>query len=180
MKTLIDLTGQRFGRLTVIEPTGRYHRGNQFWLVVCDCGQKKEVAFSSLRSGDTKSCGGHSRQGGDHRLRKPPTRGEIRAYHSWKTMRQRCRNPNNARFPSYGGRGISVCERWNKFVNFLADMGPRRDGFTIERVDVNGNYCPENCIWLPRYKQGQNRQDSRHLEIWPLSQRGTHGKSMGG
>lgn len=81
----------------------------------------------------------------------------TREYNTWRIMRQRCNNPFDKGYSYYGGRGIKVCERWNEFANFLADMGPKPPGYSIERVDVDGDYCPENCVWIPMADQSRNR-----------------------
>ena len=84
-----------------------------------------------------------------------------KTYRSWQSMRQRCSNPARASYPYYGGRGIKVCERWNSFDNFLKDMGERPDGMWIDRIDGNGDYCPENCRWSTPKEQCRNRSSNR-------------------
>jgi hypothetical protein len=113
-----------------------------------------------LRNGDTNSCGCLKLEV----LAKRATHGATRynqitpEYQSWLDMHKRCSNPRSERFNAYGGRGISVCERWSSFENFLSDMGPRPEGYSIERNDVNGNYEQSNCKWIPYEDQYKNRR----------------------
>jgi len=162
----IDITGQRFGWLTVIECTQRRTHRKPLWRVVCDCGQETEVTANHLRTGNTVSCGCHKRKQLNRRTHGDASRHEkTGAYRSWKAMRNRCRYPSCAGFAYYGGKGITVCERWDSYENFLADMGPRPKGHSIERIDANGNYEPGNCIWLPTKQQRRTRRDSGQLEL---------------
>jgi hypothetical protein len=143
-----DERGKTYGKLTVIE----FHavRLEAMWLCRCECGNTTIVAGSDLRRGGTKSCGcGRRTQGGGH---KAPE------YSTWKMMKARCYNTNNAEYKNYGARGITVCDRWrHSFVNFLNDMGPRPfAGASIDRIDNNGNYELGNCRWATPLEQGQN------------------------
>lgn len=152
--------GDVFGRLTVKKrvPGGRRPR----YLCVCKCGQRKEIDGQSLRRGQTRSCGCLHRDAS--RTRR--THGESRArdgrptptYKSWQGMRQRCENPKSEKYRLYGARGISVCERWRRFENFLADMGERPEGTTLDRIDPDGNYTPTNCRWADATTQSRNRR----------------------
>ena len=160
---LINISGMRFGRLVAIDPdkTGKKVK----WNCICDCGKKSKVDGSKLRSGETKSCGclvselqseraikrntkhGHNKVG-----RQSPT------HKSWTAMLHRCRAPKYSDYKNYGGRGITVCERWKVFENFLADMGERPKGKTLDRIDVNGNYEPSNCRWATLSEQQRNKR----------------------
>jgi len=149
--------GQRFGMLTVVgDALGG--DGRTKWRAECDCGKVVSVQPSHLRAGSTISCGCAPRQG---RLTHGQSR--SRTYKSWIAMRERCENPNVAAYPRYGGAGIGVCDRWQKFENFLADMGERPIGSTIDRLDGKGNYEPSNCRWTTVDIQNRNRSNVRKI-----------------
>lgn len=156
----IDLTGQRFNKLTAISPT-RTPSGRLAWIVRCDCGNERAYKAGDLRTGKPKSCGcdtariisemkwrhGHA----TCRNRTSPT------YRTWTCMVQRCNRPSFDAYPWYGGRGIRVCERWLVFANFLTDMGERPDGKTLDRIDRDGDYELSNCRWATPKEQAANR-----------------------
>ena len=159
MPAKLNLTGQRFGRLVALRRTVNSGAKTQ-WLCQCDCGGQVPVITHHLKSGNTSSCGCIRRATdtpatGKHGLYKLPE------YKIWKGIRKRCFNKNVPRYHCYGGRGITICERWSDFELFYEDMGPRPSpNHTIERKENNGNYEPSNCIWLPKSEQSKNRRPS--------------------
>jgi len=163
MPALIDITGQRFGRLVVLRVGKKGRKGiHRKWLCQCDCGNFKETRCSNLRSGSVTSCGCVRKKW--LRIRKHGdamrTNGKPAVeYLAWNNMRDRCENPKNVGFKYYGGRGIVVCERWSKYENFLADMGRKPSPkHSLDRIDVDQNYFKENCRWATRDEQNNNRR----------------------
>lgn len=156
-----DRTGQRFGRLYVIEDTGK--RDNNRCIIYkckCDCGNYTEVPIYRLRTGHTRSCGCLVKTNGLKHGHSPNGK-KSTSYISWYSMKQRCLNPNNRYYKYYGGRGITICERWMKFENFLEDMGERPKELSLDRIDNDGNYEPSNCKWSTRKEQQNNRRSRR-------------------
>lgn len=158
MGALINLTGKRFGYWVVLERTGADRSGKPTWLCRCECGTERIVTGSNLRGGYSKSCGCVL-------VEQLTKHGKFNSpeYKIWSAMIQRCTNPNSQNYHRYGGRGVRVCERWLKFENFLADMGERPDGTTLDRVDNDGNYEVTNCRWATRETQYRNRSTNRNI-----------------
>ena len=155
-----DLTGQRFGRLVALRPAGRDKYHAVLWECQCDCGKKCIVRGSSLSDGHSRSCGClHKEEAANQKRTHGMSR--SRTYISWEGMIRRCENPKATGFELYGGRGISVCERWHKFENFYEDMGERPLGKTIDRSDNEGNYEPGNCKWSTPHEQNMNKRDRK-------------------
>lgn len=164
----LHLAGRKFGRLTVLSFSHIHHtsRGQQtVWNLKCDCGRETTAYTGSLRSSGLISCGCAI---SDALRKRNTTHGMSRRpeYIVWKTMISRCENPRNDDFHNYGGRGISVCKEWrNDFARFLLDMGERPPGLTIERIDSNKGYQPDNCKWVPRSEQSRNRRCVRRIDV---------------
>ena len=157
-----DLSGQRFGMLTVVE-----YLGESKWLCTCDCGGATRTGTGHLQSGNSKSCGCRKRAVLGESTTKHGMAG-TRTHYVWKGMLTRCRNPNSPRYADYGGRGITVCERWLSFENFLADMGQRPAGLTLDRIDNDGPYSPDNCRWVSRSAQNLNKRNTVRVNGVPL------------
>lgn len=164
---VVDRTGHRYGRLSVIARAESNSPGQAYWLCRCDCGGTNTVRGAHLQAGLIRSCGcWHDEAGATHRMR------DHVLYGVWDAMKQRCYNPTHPRYEDWGGRGITVCDRWlgrdDGFINFLADMGERppdppgwaapRSYWTLDRIDNDGNYEPGNVRWASPLDQALNRR----------------------
>lgn len=166
--TLIDLTGQRFGRLTVVTQAKALPSGRARWECRCDCGGSGAYQSDYLRNGRTRSCGCLRAEMVARRNRDEAPHGKHGSgvYKTWRAMIGRCEHPGNASFVRYGARGITVCDRWRQsFPDFYADMGDRPEGRSLDRIDNDKGYEPGNCRWATTAEQMRNRR--------PRSRRGS-------
>lgn len=195
-----DLTGETYGRLFVVEripsETEKDVRSNKrLWRCVCECGNEKVAIEANLRHGNTKSCGcllKESRVENGKKAMKTHGMSKTKEYKAWGAMHTRCTNPNIDFWNNYGGRGIKVCDRWTleaggSFENFFEDLGPAPDGWFLDRIDPDGDYCPENCRWVAPSLSSFNKRRSirnksgrtgitwsKKMEKWKVSLQTTH------
>lgn len=163
-----DLTGKRFGRLSVVERAPDYvspkHQHATRWVCACDCGNTKIIIANVLKRGEAQSCG-CMHQELRHSLTRTHGESKTRLYHIWNGMRQRCQNENNHAFAHYGGRGISVCEEWQSYTAFRewSLANGYTDELSIDRIDNDKGYCPKNCRWVSQTVQANNQSKNVYL-----------------
>jgi hypothetical protein len=155
-----NIAQQRFGRLIAVAPTGTKKWGVYLWACVCDCGNHHIAAVNSLLAGLVQSCGclrneAAKKTATRHNAYGTPT------YKTWDSMIQRCTNVNTLSYKNYGGRGISVCAQWRDFSVFLADMGERPQNTSLDRINPDGDYTPDNCRWASTTTQARNQRRPR-------------------
>ena len=166
MPKAMNLVGQRFGRLVVVERAQNNVCGHTFWKCLCDCGNETIVRGTTLTAGKTQSCGCITSE----RMKAGnPKHGYryTRMYSIWASMLKRCNNPNCKSYPNYGGRGIKVCKEWYDpkcFCEWALSNG-YNDDLSIDRIDVNSDYCSENCRWVTRTVQARNRRKFKNKEL---------------
>ena len=169
----IDLTGQRFGRLTVDSAAHTDSRQEQFWLCRCDCGRETVVSGYKLRSGHTKSCGCLQKEHRAEGFHKSHNQTDSRLYVIWCNMKRRCYSKKCYEYHAYGGKGVRVCAQWiHDFLAFYqwAISNGYNDSLTLDRIDVNGNYSPTNCRWVTAAQQALNRTDNHLITAFGRTQ----------
>lgn len=162
------LEGQKFGRLLVLDYAYLKPKRGIYYNCLCDCGNIKQVSTNSLKKGETKSCGCYKHEIDTTIKHGGAKIGKLTSeYKTWIGIKTRCYNLNNEKYPIYGGRGIKVCDKWlgeEGFINFLKDMGNKpSSNHSIDRINVNGNYCPENCKWSTRSEQQRNKTNTKFI-----------------
>ena len=168
MGNKLDLVGNRYGRLTVVSCAPN-HGTRTAWNCLCDCGTECVITTRDLRAGDTKSCGCYMKELAIERHKKHGASSHsgnaTRLYRIWKHMRRRCLCPNNKAYKNYGGRGIKICDEWADSYIAFRDWSIAhgyKDSLTLDRIDNNGMYCPQNCRWASAVTQANNKR-SNHL-----------------
>lgn len=167
----LDITGERYGKLIAVRRIPKHTQSR--WIFRCDCGRETEALLSNVRAGQIKSCGcsGSRTTIGARSLKHGHSIGfkKSRTAAAWRNAKTRCFNKGHAKYPAYGGRGITMCPEWaNDFTAFLRDMGECPDGLTLDRINVDGNYEPGNCRWADQIMQDNNKRASIKVGALPL------------
>ncbi|HUH57102.1 MAG TPA: hypothetical protein VL020_01120, partial [Pseudomonadales bacterium] len=162
----LDITGKRYSRLVALEKVSPFGSENPKWLFECDCGEKKIINRSSVSCGRTKSCGCYGRDEIKHR-KTTHNMSRTKIYRTWSDMLTRCYNKKYIDSHRYLGRGIKVCQEWLQFENFYKDMGdiptPKH---TLDRIDNDGDYEPDNCRWASYTEQARNKSNTRYVTLY--------------
>jgi hypothetical protein len=162
-----DITGNKYSRLTAIKYIGKDNLSRRVWECACECGNKANVALSALKCGNTKSCGCLKIDSAKNLSTKHGKCG-TGAYKSWSHMKSRCLDKNNTHWGRYGGRGIKVCKDWLVFENFYRDMGDRPEGMTLDRKNNEKGYFQDNCRWVSRKTQSNNKNGNIFLVLFEI------------
>lgn len=171
MSIPLDIQGKKFGRLTPVSkvriPSKYRKNGTAGWVCRCKCGGFIDVLTVSLTKGIVRSCGCLVSETtiAKNKARKKPYKTNTPTYISWKSMKARCLNKNATSYEYYGAKGVTICDKWLTYQNFLNDMGERPDGMTIDRIDAFGNYKPSNCKWSTRLEQNQNKTNAVKYKV---------------
>ena len=163
MSQVKDITGQKFGRLTAVKYVGPGPNGKSIFQFRCDCGELLITAGRYVKLGKTRSCGCLQKE---LTVIRSTTHGKCysREYYSWQHLKDRCYNKNNKDYKNYGGRGVTVCDRWlETFENFFADMGRCPEGFSLDRENNDKGYGPDNCRWADKFTQGNNTRRNKFI-----------------
>lgn len=157
----VEMVGVRFGRLVAISEAGKGSNGFKY-LFKCDCGNEKIISGPIVRSGKASSCGCLR---SERTAKKNLTHGKVDTpeYQSWQAMKNRCLNPNQSAYKNYGGRGITICDKWIEFAGFAEDMGERPEGCSLERIDNSKGYSKDNCVWATIKSQNRNTRQNKYL-----------------
>lgn len=168
MAVQVEIGGE-YGRLTLIGMDSPAKSGHPRYLCSCSCGGRKSVSIYSIASGKTQSCGCLHKEQLANRNRSHNMCG-TGTYRTWNVMKSRCTNKNFPKYESYGARGIRICDKWMTFEGFIEDMGERPAGMSIDRIDVDGDYCKENCRWATASQQQRNKTNTRYITAFGRTQ----------
>lgn len=167
MSKFKDISGQKFGRLTTLHRLHNYHKKGTYWLCVCECGNLTEIYLGSLQRGTTTSCGCYHKEIVTKLATKYKNH-NVRMYRIWNNLRDKCYNENNKAYKYYGKRGIKICDKWLNSFDIFYDWAMANgydDNLTIDRIDNNKGYSPNNCRWTTMKQQNRNKRSNRNYTI---------------